>query len=102
MNIATKVALGLAFAVSLALLQGPVRAGEVLKPTLDINDMRVVVTYVSTNQLVNLQRKFGAHIDLRDPPGLPPRVLDLEDEPRDRRAHLRDLPAQRQTPPRSR
>jgi hypothetical protein len=66
MNTATKAALGLVFAVSLALLEAPVQAGEVLKPTLDINDMRVVVAYVSTNELVNLQRKFGAHIDLRE------------------------------------
>jgi hypothetical protein len=66
MNIGTKAALGLVFAVSLALLQKPVQGGEVLKPTLDINDMRVVVAYGSTNELVNLQRTFGAHIELRD------------------------------------
>ncbi len=66
MNTATKAALGLVFGVSLALLQWPVQAGEVMKPTLDVNDMRVVVTYVSTGELVNLQRKFGANIDLRE------------------------------------
>ena len=37
-----------------------------LKPTLDVNDMRVVVTYVSTGELVNLQRKYGANVDRRD------------------------------------
>jgi hypothetical protein len=66
MNTATKAALGLVVVVSLALLQWPAQGGEVMKPTLDLNDLRVVVTYVSTNELVNLQRKFGAHIDLRE------------------------------------
>jgi hypothetical protein len=66
MNTATKAALGLVFALSLALLERPVQGGEVLKPTLDVNDMRVVVAYVSTGQLVNLQRKFGANVDLRE------------------------------------
>jgi hypothetical protein len=40
--------------------------GELMKPTLDVNDMRVVVKYVSTGELVNLQRQYGAHIDLRE------------------------------------
>jgi hypothetical protein len=66
MNTATKAALGLVFSVSLVLLQRPVQAGELMKPILNINDMRVVVNYVSTGELVNLQRKFGAHIDLRE------------------------------------
>jgi len=66
MNIATKAALGLAFAVSLALLQRPVHGGEMMKPTVDFNDLRVVVTYVSTGELVNLQDKYGAHIDRRE------------------------------------
>jgi len=66
MNTATKAALGLVFAVSLAVVQRPAHGGEVLKPTLDISDMRVTVSYVSTGDLVNLQRKYGAHIDLRE------------------------------------
>jgi hypothetical protein len=66
MNTATKAALGLVFAASLALLQRPVQGGEVMKPTIDVNDMRVVVAYVSTGELVNLQRKYGAAIDRRD------------------------------------
>lgn len=65
MNTATKAALGLVFAL-LALVQRPAQGGEVLKPTLDVNEMRVVVAYVSTNELVNLQRKYGAGIDLRE------------------------------------
>jgi hypothetical protein len=66
MNTAAKVAFGLVFAMSLALFQRPVQAGEVMKPTLDVNDMRVVVTYVSTGELVKLQRSYGANVDLRE------------------------------------
>jgi hypothetical protein len=40
--------------------------GELLKPTIDVNEMRVVVSYVSTGDLVNLQDKYGARIDRRD------------------------------------
>jgi hypothetical protein len=50
-----------------ALVAGPAAlGGELLKPTIDVNDMRVVVSYVSTNELLNLHRQYGAHIDLRD------------------------------------
>jgi hypothetical protein len=66
MNTAAEATFSLVFAVSLALFQRPVRAGEVMKPTLDVNDMRVVVTYVSTGELVNFQRKYGANVDLRE------------------------------------
>lgn len=66
MNTATTAALSLVFATSLALLQRPVQAGEMMKPTVDFNDMRVVVNYVSTGDLVNLQRQFGARVDVRD------------------------------------
>jgi hypothetical protein len=44
----------------------PALAGELIKPTLDISDMRVVVKYVSTGELVNLQDKYGAKIDRRE------------------------------------
>jgi hypothetical protein len=40
--------------------------GELLKPTIDVNDMRVLVIYVSTGELVNLQHRYGARIDRRD------------------------------------
>ena len=40
--------------------------GELIKPTLDFKDLHVVVTYVSTGELVNLQRQHGAQIDLRE------------------------------------
>lgn len=66
MNMATDAALGLIFAGSLVLPDGPVHGGEVLKPTLDLNDMRILVTYVSTGELVKLQRRFGANVDLRE------------------------------------
>ena len=57
--------IGLAF-VAGALLSQPLRANEAIKPTLDVQDMRLVVSYVSTGELVQLQRRFGKHIDLRD------------------------------------
>ena len=40
--------------------------GELITPTIDAKDMRVVVSYVSTGDLVKLQREYGAHIDLRE------------------------------------
>jgi hypothetical protein len=49
-----------------ALRVAPSLGGELIKPTFDVSDMRVVVAYVSTNELVNLQREYGAHIDLRE------------------------------------
>ena len=45
---------------------GPLLGGEIINPSLDIKDMRVVVAYVSTGELVNLQGKYGANIDRRD------------------------------------
>jgi hypothetical protein len=42
-----------------ALQARPLLGGELIKPTLDVNDMRVVVSYVSTGELVNLQAKYG-------------------------------------------
>jgi len=39
--------------------------GEQIKPTIDFNEMRVVVTYVSTGELANLQ-EHGARTDLRE------------------------------------
>jgi hypothetical protein len=57
--------MGLAF-VAAALLAQPLSASEVIKPTLDVQDLRLVVNYVSTGELVQLQRKYGKHIDLRD------------------------------------
>ena len=41
-------------------------AGEAIKATLDVQDMRVVVSYVSTGELVLLQAKYGANIDRRE------------------------------------
>ena len=58
----------LLLAVWLAQAALPVRvfAGETIRATLDASDMRIVVSYVSTGQLVNLQSQFGAHIDRRE------------------------------------
>jgi hypothetical protein len=66
MNTATKAALNLAFAMSLAALQGPTQAGEALKPTIDVSELQVVVLYVSTGELLKLQRRYGANVDWRD------------------------------------
>ncbi|HVJ31022.1 MAG TPA: hypothetical protein VNA66_11990, partial [Gammaproteobacteria bacterium] len=44
----------------------PLWANEVIKPTLDVQDMRLLVNYVSTGELVKLQRKYGANVSLRD------------------------------------
>lgn len=49
-----------------ALVAGPVLGGEILKPTLDFSDMRVVVKYVSTGELANLQDGHGFGLDRRD------------------------------------
>lgn len=49
-----------------ALWAGPVLGGELSRPTVDFNDMRVVISYVSTGELVKLQREFGANVDLRE------------------------------------
>jgi len=57
--------MGLAF-VAGAWLAPPLWANEILKPTLDVQDLRLVVSYVSTGELVQLQRRYGKHIDLRD------------------------------------
>jgi hypothetical protein len=53
-------------AVAYLVYAAPALAGELIKPTLDVKDMRVVVTYVSTGELVNLQAKFGARVDRRE------------------------------------
>jgi hypothetical protein len=49
-----------------ALHAGPSLGGELIKPTLDVKDLRVIVTYVSTDELVWLQGKSGALIDRRE------------------------------------
>ena len=49
-----------------SLLTQPLWASEVIKPTLDVKDMRLVVNYVSIGELVQLQRRFGRTIDLHD------------------------------------
>lgn len=49
-----------------ALRAGPLLGAEPIEPTLDVREMRLVVTYVSTGDLLNLQARYGANIDRRD------------------------------------
>jgi hypothetical protein len=45
----------------------PVLGAELIRPTLEVNDMRVIVAYVSVAELVSLQAKYGnVEIDRRD------------------------------------
>ena len=48
------------------LLSVPLFAHEAIKARLDFNDVRVVVRYVSTGELMQLQNKHGEHLDLRE------------------------------------
>jgi hypothetical protein len=52
--------------IALALVAVPVHARERIKPTLEVNDVRVVVTYVSISELVNLQRRYRVRSDPRE------------------------------------
>ena len=45
---------------------GAVSGGELIKPTIELNDLRVVVTYLSTRELLILQRRNGYHVDLHN------------------------------------
>ena len=59
-------ALPLVLFAMLALLPAAGFAVETIRPTLDVQDLRVVVSYVSVGEIVKLQAAFGAHIDLRE------------------------------------
>ncbi len=52
--------------LALALRAAPATGGEPVKPTLEVNDVRVVITYVSTGELIKLQQQIGGGVDLRD------------------------------------
>jgi hypothetical protein len=52
--------------IAQGLVAQPALATEVIKPTLDVQDMRVMVSYVSTGELVQLQSKYGANVDWRE------------------------------------
>lgn len=52
--------------ILLDLLAQPATASETISPTLHVEDMRVMVSYVSNTEFAQLQWKYGAHIDLRD------------------------------------
>ena len=45
---------------------GAASGGELIKPTIELNDLRVVVTYLSTGELLILQRRYGHRVDLRN------------------------------------
>jgi hypothetical protein len=54
-------------ALACLLLQAsPVLAGEPIRPTIDVNDMRVVVTYLAPRELTSLQAQYGVRVDRRD------------------------------------
>ena len=55
-----------AIALAQSIVGASVYAAETIKPTLDVCDMRVMVSYVSVDELLTLQRKHGANVDLRD------------------------------------
>lgn len=40
-------------------------SAELLKPIIEVNDMRVVVAFVSSAELAALQRTYGANVDRR-------------------------------------
>ena len=49
-----------------AFLAPPALGAEALRPTVDFSDMHVVVKYVSTGELANLQREHGVGFNLRE------------------------------------
>jgi hypothetical protein len=51
---------------AIAFLFGPHVGAEALAPTLDIDDVRVIVRFVSPVELMTLQRAHGANVDRRD------------------------------------
>jgi len=53
-------------ALTCSLCAGAASGGEPIKPTTELNDLRVVVTRLSTVELINLQRRYGVRVDLRD------------------------------------
>ena len=52
--------------LALAVLAVPVLGLELIKPTVEFNDLRVIVTYVSTGELANRQDGHGFGLDRRD------------------------------------
>ncbi|MEO8464958.1 MAG: hypothetical protein ABI640_06425 [Gammaproteobacteria bacterium] len=53
--------------IAAALVPAPATfGGELIKPTLNINDMRLVIAYISPTDLLSLQQEHGAHVDMHD------------------------------------
>jgi hypothetical protein len=44
----------------------PVLGGELINPTIDVSDVRVVVRRLSAVELANLQRQYGLRVPNRD------------------------------------
>ena len=59
----TRIRVGLS---ACALLTLPAGANETIKPTVDVQDMRLMVTYVSPGQLAQLHKRYGAIVDRKD------------------------------------
>lgn len=49
-----------------ALLTAPLLANEPFTWTLQVNNMHVLVSYVTTDEILLLHRRHGKHVDLRD------------------------------------
>jgi hypothetical protein len=62
-----KPALHLVFlAVAVLAAFSRAQGAERLNPTINVNEVRLVVTYVSTGELVKLQREYGVRTDPRE------------------------------------
>jgi hypothetical protein len=44
----------------------PLRAAEVIVPTLDVKDLRLIVSYVTMGELLQLQLKYGVDLNPRE------------------------------------
>jgi hypothetical protein len=53
-------------ALACSICGGSASGTELIRPTNEISEMRVVVKRLSTIELVNLQRRYGVRVDLRD------------------------------------
>jgi hypothetical protein len=56
----------MALTLALTVAGRPLLAADAIKPTLNLHDLRVVVSYVSVGELVKLQDRYGAHLVRRD------------------------------------
>jgi hypothetical protein len=66
LRLAGRTASSLLATLALALAGGPALGGERIRPTVQVTDLRLVITYVSTGELANLQHAYGAGLDRRE------------------------------------